>query len=173
MSQPFKRECKSSHLNWHWFTWHLCPTFHYLLTAPEGEVSISSTVAFPINSRENFWIFTRRDTAPKRDLVGIYNLFIPSLCDAQLGLRELDISEVHICLKTCSSWHQIHATLCTNQITDPVIPEWTDRNLTLESDSLFLESKYAEQLEIQCFKLLRNVTLLFASPECLTWVSPC
>lgn len=60
--------------------------------------------------------------------------------------------------------------LHTNQITDPVI---ADRNLTLESDSSLLETKHARQLEMQCFKLLRIFTCLFASLELLACVSPC
>lgn len=65
--------------------------------------------------------------------------------------------------------YMLHA----NQITDPATAEWTDRNLTLESDSSLLETKHAGQLERQCFKLLRNCTCLFASLESLACVSPC
>lgn len=105
----------------------------------------------------------------------MYHPFIHCVCDTQLGLSKFDISEIDNCLQTCplTSWHEIHVTSHTNQITDPAVAEWTDRNLTLESDSSLLESKHAEQLEMQCFKLLRNSTCFFHSPELLACVSPC
>lgn len=135
---------------------------------------IFSTVIFSINSRENFWIFTCIDIASKSDLVGRYNPFIHCLCDTQLGLTKMRSLKYTPACRPIPLLADIkYITSCTKQVTDLVISEWTDRNLTLESESLLLQSKHAEQLEMQCFKLLRNVTLLFASPGLLACVSPC